>query len=444
MADRWFTHISELAKQAQQEVTRSPEQWQKFLTTASRFYKSYSFDDQLLIYIQRPDATACADMETWNGKMRRWVNAGSNAIGLIRKGTGGRPYIQNVHDVSDTHRVRGGKDPWLWNMEESYHAPVVERLAKAFDIPGTGSLGDTVMEAAARVVEDSYGEYLRDLHYEVEDSFLEELDDQNIDLIFRDTLKASVQYAALTRCGLDASLYLDTEDLGDVVNFNNVGTLACLGTVTAEASRAVLMEVGEAVRLAQLEQARQGQKGLAKTQGIAYNESANFNALNRERRKEHEQSDIHQPERIPDTQSRDGQQGRRTGNPDQVRQGQGEIPDGTPESPLHQPALKGNPVEPFDGDRPGGQRADGQPDGGTGSQRGRDGEAESGEPNGLGTANPKVLIWPTQSICSCAFNCSVTPSRSAICSTSKSNLVSACACIISRCFFNSPDNNSPE
>ncbi len=384
MADRWFTHISELAKQAQQEVTRSPEQWQKFLTTASRFYKSYSFDDQLLIYIQRPDATACADMETWNGKMRRWVNAGSNAIGLIRKGTGGRPYIQNVHDVSDTHRVRGGKDPWLWNMEESYHAPVVERLAKTFDIPGTGSLGDTVMEAAARVVEDSYGEYLRDLHYEVEDSFLEELDDQNIDLIFRDTLKASVQYAALTRCGLDASLYLDTEDLGGVVNFNNVGTLACLGTVTAEASRAVLMEVGEAVRLAQLEQARQAQKGLAKTQGIAYNESGNFNALNRERRKKHEQSDIHQPERIPDTQSRDGQQGRRTGNPDQIRQGQGEIPDGTPESALHQPALKGNPMEPFDGDRPGGQRADGQPDGGTGGQRGRNGEAESGEPNGLG------------------------------------------------------------
>ncbi len=384
MADRWFTHISELAKQAQQEVTRSPEQWQKFLTTASRFYKSYSFDDQLLIYIQRPDATACADMETWNGKMRRWVNAGSNAIGLIRKGTGGRPYIQNVHDVSDTHRVRGGKDPWLWNMEESYHAPVVERLAKTFDIPGTGSLGDTVMEAAARVVEDSYGEYLRDLHYEVEDSFLEELDDQNIDLIFRDTLKASVQYAALTRCGLDASLYLDTEDLGGVVNFNNVGTLACLGTVTAEASRAVLMEVGEAVRLAQLEQARQAQKGLAKTQGIAYNESGNFNTLNRERRKKHEQPDIHQPERIPDTQPHNGQQGGRTGNPDQIRQGQREIPDGTPESALHQPALKGNPVEPFDGDRPGGQRADGQPDGGTGSQRGRDGEAESGEPNGLG------------------------------------------------------------
>ena len=126
MANRWFLYISELAQKAQQEVTRTPENWQKFLTTASRFYKSYDFDDQLLIYIQRPDAVACADIETWNNKMHRWVNAGSNAIGLIRKGTGGRPYIQNVHDVSDTHRVKGGKTrgfgewrkpimPRLWN-----------------------------------------------------------------------------------------------------------------------------------------------------------------------------------------------------------------------------------------------------------------------------------------------------------------------------------------
>ncbi len=384
MADKWFTYISELARQAQEIVTRSPQEWQKFLATASRFYKSYSFDDQLLIYIQRPDATACADMETWNGKMRRWVNAGSNAIGLIRKGTGGRPYIQNVHDVSDTHRVRGGKDPWLWNMEDAYHGPVVERLAKVFDIPGTGSLGDTVMEAAARVVEDSYGEYLRDLHYEVEDSFLEELDDQNIDLIFKDTLKASVQYGALTRCGLDASLYLDTEDLGGVVNFNNVGTLACLGTVTAEASRAVLMEIGEAVRQVQLEQVRLAEKGLAKGPGMAYNENREFNTLKHERRTKHEQSDIHQPERIPDTQPGDGQPGRGTGNPDQVWQGQGELFDEAPESHVHQPALKGNLVEPLDGDRPGGQPADGQPDSGTGGQRGRDGEAESGKPDGLG------------------------------------------------------------
>lgn len=394
MADKWFTYISELAKLAQAEVTKSSEHWQRFLTTASRFYKSYSFDDQLLIYMQRPDATACADMETWNGKMRRWVNAGSKAIGLIRKGTGGRPYIQNVHDVSDTHRVRGGKDPWLWNMEADYHGPVAERLAKAFNLPGTGSLGDTVMETAAFVVEESYGEYLRDLHYEVEDSFLEELDEQNVDLIFRDTLKASVQYAALTRCGLDASLYLDREDLGGVINFNNVGTLACLGTVTAEASRVILMEVGEAVRLAQLEQARNGQKGLAKGPEIAYNESRNFNTLKHERSMDYEQTDLHQPERIPDTQPYDGQPGGGGGNADPVRESQGEIFNGTPESPLHQPAFKGNLMEPLDGNRPDGQPAGGQPGNGTGGQGGRDGEAEGGESNGLGGADEQ---YPSES-----------------------------------------------
>lgn len=99
-ANRWFLYISELAQKAQPGSHKNTGNWQKFLTTASRFYKSYDFDDQLLIYIQRPDAVACADIETWNNKMHRWVNAGSNAIGLIRKGTGGRPYIQNVHDVS--------------------------------------------------------------------------------------------------------------------------------------------------------------------------------------------------------------------------------------------------------------------------------------------------------------------------------------------------------
>ena len=387
MTDKWFTYIAELAEQAQQEVTRSPVHWQKFLTTASRFYKGYSFDDQLLIYIQRPDATACADMETWNGKMRRWVNAGSRAIGLIRKGTGGRPYIQNVHDVSDTHRVRGGKDPWLWKMEVSYHAPVVGQLEKAFDISGAGSLGDTIMEAAAQVVEESYGEYLRDLHYEVEDSFLEELDEQNIDLIFYDTLKASVQYGVLTRCGLDASLYLDTEDLGGIINFNNVGTLACLGTVTAEASRAVLMEVGEAIRLAQLEQARQVRKGLAKMPERVYNENSYFNTLKRKNRRRHEQSNIHQPEWIPDTQSDGGQPGRGSGNSDQIRQDQGKILNGTSESLLHQPASERNLMEPLERDRSGGQSADGQPDNRTGGQRGRDGKVKSRGSNGLGGAN---------------------------------------------------------
>lgn len=387
MANRWFLYISELAQKAQQEVTRTPENWQKFLTTASRFYKSYDFDDQLLIYIQRPDAVACADIETWNNKMHRWVNAGSNAIGLIRKGTGGRPYIQNVHDVSDTHRVKGGKDPWLWRMEEAYHAPVMERLAKVFGIPEGGDLGECLMEAASKVSEEHYGEYLRDLHYEVEDSFLEGLDDHNIEVIFRDTIKASVQYAVLTRCGLDASLYIDADDLRGITNFNNVGTLACLGTATAEANRTILMEIGEAVKNIQLEQVRQAKKILAKQPDVSYNKDEQFNTLKRERSGEDERIDIHQPERLSDSEHRDGQQGERTGNPDPVRQGEGEISDGTSESGLHGDAAERNPVGTSDGDRPGGEPADREHDGGTGDERGRDGGTESSQPDGMGTAD---------------------------------------------------------
>lgn len=387
MANRWFLYISELAQKAQQEVTRTPENWQKFLTTASRFYKSYDFDDQLLIYIQRPDAVACADIETWNNKMHRWVNAGSNAIGLIRKGTGGRPYIQNVHDVSDTHRVKGGKDPWLWRMEEAYHAPVMERLAKAFGIPEGGDLGECLMEAASKVSEEHYGEYLRDLHYEVEDSFLEGLDDHNIEVIFRDTIKASVQYAVLTRCGLDASLYIDADDLRGITNFNNVGTLACLGTATAEANRTILMEIGEAVKNIQLEQVRQAKKSLAKQPDVSYNKDEQFNTLKRERSGEDERIDIHQPERLSDSEHRDGQQEERTGNPDPVRQGEGEISDGTPESGLHGDAVERNPVGTSDGDRPGGEPAGRERDGGTGDERGRDGGTESSQSDGMGTAD---------------------------------------------------------
>lgn len=210
MAEKWQT-ISELAETTSRQVTQSPEQWRRFLATAGRFYKAYDFDDQLLIYAQKPDATACADMPTWNNKMRRWVNGGSTAIALIRKGYGGKPYLDYVHDVADTHPVRGGKDPWLWSMDDDSRMPVMERLREVFGAEGGNDLGDLLMDAAAKSVEDTYGDYLTDLIYEKEDSFLEELDDLNIEVTFRDTLRASVQYAVLTRCGLDASRYLDEE-----------------------------------------------------------------------------------------------------------------------------------------------------------------------------------------------------------------------------------------
>lgn len=269
----------------------------------------------------------------------------------------------------------------------TYHAPVMERLAKAFGIPEGGDLGECLMEAASKVAEEHYGEYLRDLHYEVEDSFLEGMDDHNIEVIFRDTIKASVQYAVLTRCGLDASLYIDADDLRGITNFNNVGTLACLGTATAEANRTILMEIGEAVKNIQLEQIRQAKKSLAKQPDVSYNEDEQFNTLKRERSGKDERIDIHQPERLSDSEHRDGQQGERTGNPDPVRQGEGEISDGTPESGLHGDAAERNPVGTSDGDRPGGEPAGRERNGGTGDERGRDGGTESSQSDGMGTAD---------------------------------------------------------
>lgn len=388
MASRWFTYISELAEQTQKEVTHSPQNWRRFLTTASRFYKSYDFDDQLLIYAQRPNAIACAEIEVWNNKMHRWVNAGSTAIGLIRKGTGGKPYIQNVHDVADTHPVRGGKNPWLWKMDEEYQTKVVARLAEQFGSPEGASLGDAIMEAVSRVVDENYGEYLCDLHYEVADSFLEELDELNREVLFRNTMKASVQYAALTRCGLDASQYIDDEDLIGITNFNNVGTLACLGTATAEANRIVLLEIGETIRAAQLEQARNlTQNPLAKQPEVSYNVDEQFNTLKRERSGDDERIDIHQPERVSDSEPDGRQQGERAGDPDPIRQDERKISDGTQEGILHSNASERNPLDTPDSDRPDSQRADGRSDSGTGSQGRRDRETESRQSDGMGAAD---------------------------------------------------------
>ena len=383
MAQKWQT-ISELAADTSRKVTHSPEEWCRFLTTAARFYKAYDFDDQLLIYAQKPEATACADMSTWNNKMRRWVNGGSTAIALIRKGYGGKPYLDYVHDVADTHPVRGGKDPWLWKLTEENREPVMERLRDAFGMDGSSDLGELLMETADKLVQETYGEYLPDLLYEREDSFLEELDDFNVEVLFRNTLRASVQYAVLSRCGLDASRYLDAEDFREVTNFNTTASLACLGTAVAHGSRELLLEIGDAIRKFEREKA---QNPLAKSGEEPYNDSRNFNTLKRERSNEHGDIDIQQTERVSGAQSPDGREGKRTADPGPVRASQGEIFDGTPERALQLDAADRQAVDASDGDRPDGTGADGQPGGRDGEGAGRDRSPESQQSTRMGTAD---------------------------------------------------------
>lgn len=383
MAQKWQT-ISELAADTSRKVTHSPEEWCRFLTTAARFYKAYDFDDQLLIYAQKPDATACADMSTWNNKMHRWVNAGSTAIALIRKGYGGKPYLDYVHDVADTHPVRGGKDPWLWKLTEENREPVMERLRDAFGIDGASDLGDLLMEAADKLVQESYGEYLPDLLYEREDSFLEELDDFNVEVLFRNTLRASVQYAVLSRCGLDVNHYLDTEDLREITNFNTTAALACLGTAVSQGSRELLLEIGDTIRKIEREKA---QNPLAKSDREPYNDSRNFSTLKRERSDEHGDIDIHQTERVSGSQSPDGRGGERTADPGPVRKSQGEISDGAPQGTLQFDAADRQAVGASDRDRPDSPGADGQSGGRNGEGTGRDRSIESQQSDGMGAAD---------------------------------------------------------
>ena len=383
MAQKWQT-ISELAAETSRKVTHSPEEWCRFLTTAARFYKAYDFDDQLLIYAQKPNATACADMPTWNNKMRRWVNAGSTAIALIRKGYGGKPYLDYVHDVADTHPVRGGKDPWLWKLTEENREPVMERLRDTFGIDGSGDLGDLLMETAEKLVQESYGEYLPDLLYEREDSFLEELDDFNVEVLFRNTLRASVQYAVLSRCGLDVSRYLDAEDFREITNFNTTAALACLGTAVSQGSRELLLEIGDTIRKIEREKAK---NSLAKSGAEPYNDKGNFSTLKRERSNTHGDIDIQQTERVSSAQSPDGRGGERAADPGPVRKGQGEISDGAPQGTVQFDAADREAVGTSDRDRPDSPGADGQSGGRNGEGTGRDRSPESQQPDRMGTAD---------------------------------------------------------
>lgn len=251
--------VSQLADQTAHDVTRGVDNWKAYLDSASRLYK-YKFEDQLLIYAQRPDATACASMELWNEKMRRWVKAGSKGIALIRENESGRPRLEYVFDVSDTRPVRGARMPYLWEMREEHHPAVVAALEKQYGVGSQQDLGSRLMETASGIVEEAYPEYLRDLAYDAEGSFLEEMDNLNREVCFRDTLTASVQYTLLTRCGLDASDYLDDDDLRGITEFSTPAALHHLGDAASTISMGILQEIGRTIRNFDREQINEQQK----------------------------------------------------------------------------------------------------------------------------------------------------------------------------------------
>ncbi len=369
--------ISNLADQTAHNVTRNVDAWKRYLNTAATIYK-YPFDDQLLIYAQRPEATACASMELWNETMRRWVRPGAKGIALIHKSGDNRPYLIYVFDVADTYPVKGARTLHLWEMREQHHAAVSDALEGRYGPTEGGDIGGRLMELAARTVNEVYRDHLADLAYDVRNSLLEELDDLNLEVRFRDVLTASVQYTILTRCGLNPAEYLENEDLLGITEFSTPAVLHHLGNAASVVSMGMLNEIGRAVKTFDREQAKRNKRNLenplAISQETMYTEDAKgFNTVKHEskERSVEDGTDLHESGRLPDPRPDDGRTGGGSAS-GQVRAAAGELPERTSQRDIHVDAADRAAGAAPAGDRPAGA-------GSSGSDGGRFEEAQRRE-----------------------------------------------------------------
>lgn len=248
--------ITELYRRTGVAVAKNPQAWQNFLSSACHNYKC-RFDEQLLIYAQRPDATAVAEIGTWNRIFKRWVNKDSRGIAVFDP-KGRRNTLKYYFDVSDTHEGYYGSRPVpIWQMDKRYEQPVMERLAGRFGEMESSYFAAALLETAENAVEDNLPDYLLQLKGCTKDSFLEELDDYNIEVIYKRLAVNSVAYMLMARCGMDTEGYFDAEDFADIANFNTPATLNAIGIATSDISEMALREISAAVRNVQIEAKRQ-------------------------------------------------------------------------------------------------------------------------------------------------------------------------------------------
>ena len=248
--------ITELYQRTSAGIARNAQAWQGFLASACRNYKC-RFDEQVLIYAQRPDATAVAKLETWNTVFKRWVNKDSKGIAVFDP-KGRRNTLKYYFDISDTHEGYYGSRPVpIWQMDERYEQAVIERLSDRFgDIEGN-DLASALMETAKNAVEDHLPDYLAELKNWKTDSFLEELDDLNLEVGYRRLAENSVAFMLFTRCGLDTELFFEREDFADIVNFNTPATINAIGIATSDIAEMALREISQTIRTVQLEERQQ-------------------------------------------------------------------------------------------------------------------------------------------------------------------------------------------
>ena len=346
---------AQMAEKVAVQLTGSWQEWAGFLTNAARLYK-YPFHEQLMIYAQRPDATACAEYDLWNNRMGRYVRRGSKGIALVDD-SGDRPRLRYVFDISDTGTREHSRTPWLWTLNEEHTAPVMAMLERNYDVSGS-DLAQQLADVSAKLAEEYWADHRRDILPIVDGSFLEEYDEYNIEVQFKSAAAVSITYALMSRCGLEPEQYFSHEDFMAIFDFNTPATVGALGTAVSQINQQVLRQIG--VTIQNYERAKSAERSA--THG--------------------EQPDLHSERGLPD--SRPAPERAAGEAPGQVRQDAQSVPEAAPAHPLQPAADDREAVPAPSGDRRDGEPAVGADDVPTGRGGGRDGGAESRRPDAVG------------------------------------------------------------
>lgn len=353
------------------------ENWTSFLKSAAWQYK-YSFQDQLFIYAQRPDATACASIDVWNKRLKSWINRGAKGIALLREGDRGQ-YLDYVFDISDTHSLDNTRVR-LWRYNSRFDEAIIETLENSFgELKSKSSITDAVISAAQNAVEDSKADYLSELKYAKENSFLDGLDELNIDVEFQQTAETSIAYTVLQRLGLNADEVFEREDFPHIMNFNTIPALSVLGNAVSSISEETLRNISETIR-AEVREEINARKNFAKKENAVYNEVKEKDAptINNERTDNYDRDNIHTSERVSDTEL-DSTADRSTDR--QIRTDAEEIPQKSQTEPIHEPDDNGQDNGASAGGTDISDRADTEDNQGDGTNRGRERGTESERPD---------------------------------------------------------------
>lgn len=403
-----YKALTELYQETQRSVT-APDQWRAFLASACRNYR-LSFYEQLLVYAQRPDATAVLEIERWNRQFGRWVNRGANGIAVFDGEHTGKPRLKYYFDISDTHEARFPRPVPIWTVREEYAPDIIETLENSFgELEHKEDLGTALLSAAKNAVEDNMPDYLSELKSLTEGSFLEELDGLNLEVEYRRAVQNSIGYMLLVRCGLDPSEYFEDEDFRDVTDFNTPQTLNALGVAAGDISQMCLSAISRTVLTLQRQPKKENRT--FETQPQIQYAVTEQKTTQPERSFEYGRDHIHETGRLQPAEPSAAPGG--AGSPWEIRIVSEAVPQGAPQDHLHEPVDQRETLQPSGGDpaeRPapdGGNRsADGEGpgrDGGTESQRpdemGADDEQhpERGGGNGAGGADLQLKDEPEES-----------------------------------------------